>query len=758
LTLRKRKTGYASIRVRAQVASTACIVLGIAAGCAPPQSPPLPNNPDSDVAGTVDYGDEPTSIDPVDEGNTSGDGGQAGLSPVMFTLSVSGTSRPVTITGTAVPAPGTNLPEGRYTWRLNGLEYSGPLSTHRQRSCALDVGGRYVVSLTVLPEDGSATILCPEQATGLTEAVLIVLPRISGRVRDAQGHGIPGIPVVANGCGATTTADSSGDYILEVPYAWSGSVVPRLDQHTCDVPSRAYSNLTTDVIGQDYVVTGGQVRIGGFLRDALGTPLADTLVVADNGGGSTRPDSNGHYEFRVPFHWSGTIGPDQTIYAFAPPVRSYWSVLVDAANQDFTAGSFTLADAATLLQSIPSYAGGPRILLLRNTDFGAQGEQIMRELARVCGTIMFNVNGWASVTSESPGVRLAIELADSGVPVWFELGDISGQGAYASISALDPNYLHVTPAPHESYFNPVNQGETTPSLWLFCPGRHAARRQIARFFALGLRLREAGLSAQRVTGVWIHDESAYVAGRCGEYYVYNTLYSNCSACGSIAEHNRLLAELRADIVHALLRGLGAEPVGDLNRNGVEDVQDEAVYQQAVLSNDPIGDFNNDGQVNAADLAAWHSIAPGTPKAITRFWWSGGYGWGGDGRGYVPSPWLPIESYPGTPIQNYANFANYDTDPNAVARLAGTIDYNLTHTGLPVAPFFSLTYDGTARREYGVDPELNRAKAQVAASRGCPLICCYALNPARASWMTPELFRNQFESIKAIVEGSRSPTP
>lgn len=76
-------------------------------------------------------------------------------------------------------------------------------------------------------------------------------------------------------------------------------------------------------------------------------------------------------------------------------------------------------------------------------------------------------------------------------------------------------------------------------------------------------------------------------------------------------------------------------------------------------------------------------------------------------------------------------------------------------GAPIAAFFSLTYDGTVMMETGVDPELNRQKAQVAAGRGCPLVFCYALNPPDKSWMRPDLFQNQFESLLAIFEGSRS---
>jgi hypothetical protein len=681
------------------------------------------------------------------------------IPPIMFTVEPVSGSRPLTITGTAVPRAGTVLPEGTYTWSLNGLKDSGPLETHGRRSCVLDAGGRYTVALQVQVPGDDAPIDRPNVDTGQMEAVVIVPPWVSGRVHDSADRGIPGLAMVADGIATLAVTDSWGSYAFEVPYNWSGQIRPQGGQYTFDRNERSCGNVVSDLTGQDFLVTAGQVRISGHVRDSRGRPLVNVPVITDKGGGNTATDPNGFYDLAVDLNWGGGIAPRDFEHAFDPPTRYYGSVVANSVDQDFVAGDFTLTDAATMLRSLPDYAGGPRIMFQMNTTIWSgspSGIAVTRELARVCGTTFMDIS-YVNRGVTSDDVRLISELAGQGAQLWLMMSDLAGLDTLGSLESFDPNYLHVTPKPLESYFNPANRDHIyTPGEYLFCPGRLACRRQIARWFAAGLALRNAGLSARSVAGIWVHDESARVAGLDGGYAVYETLYTECQTCGSIAEHNRRLAELRADILHAMLRGLGVEPAGDLNRDGVEDDRDVAVYQQALQTQDPIGDFNNDGQVNGDDLLAWRTLPASAHQDVLRFWWQGGYR---PSKGqYLPSPWLPLESHPNVPVQSYACFSNYWTDANAPAVLAGTIDYNRTMLGLPSAPFLSLTYDATVNNQVGVDPELNRAKAQVAASRGCPMICCYALNPPSGWWMTPQLFRNEFESIKAIVEGSRSPAP
>lgn len=504
-------------------------------------------------------------------------------------------------------------------------------------------------------------------------------------------------------------------------------------------------------------------EIRGKVIDSNGGGVGNVTLTTDAGGTSTTTDPNGEFTIHVPYNWNGNLTARSDLYSLAPASRSYSGVTQDLADQSLLASydpnrPFRVADALAMLQSMPSYSGGTRLLFQFNSGFfgsDPNGVAIARELARVGGTNTLNVSYCTGKSIDAKTVQLQVELADQGVPIWLEMNALSGLGAYAAIESLDPNYLHRTPQPASLYVVPEWQNKLSrPSRFLYCPSRAMSRRLIARWFAVGCMLRNAGLDAKRVAGIWAHDETAYVAGRNGETYVYNTLYSECPDCGSIENFNRKLGELHADTVHALLRGLGAELAGDLNRDGVEDEKDATIWQQASQKNDPIGDVNNDGLVNSNDLTAWQAISRSPRKEVARFWWGGGYIPLGNGN-YAPSPYVPLTECPALPLQTYACFGHYTTDSRAMATWSDGIDYNKATAGKPVMPFLGLTYDGTTGSETGVDPLFNKAKAQAAASKGCPMIGCYAMNPPSGGWMTPELFRKQFEAVKVLVEGCRS---
>ena len=681
---------------------------------------------------------------------------EEGVPVVRFTLEPLSGPRPLIVTGTAVASDGGELPEGTYVWRMDDLEIAGSRETHGQQEGAANECGEHTVTLRLILPGVDEPIECTNVETDSPTGVIVVWPRISGRLHSADDRGMPGVTVTANNGGTTGVTNGTGDYDVDVPPGWSGQINVQTDQYVLDRSERSYANVTADMADQDFEVVGGWVKIAGHVFDNDGQPLAELSLSATDGGGRAVTDPNGYYELTVDFGWTGKVIPDHGSHVLDPTTRSCYKLVSNQTGQDFSAGPFAMSDALTMMQSLPTYSGGPRILLLMNMSYwddAPLGHALLREIARVCGGLRVGANWVLENEADSPRIRLGIELAEQGVPIWLEMGSIGGFGTHASIEALDPNYLHDTPQPHETYLHPEHP-LTKPSRRLVCAARHATRRQIARAFAVGGTLRRAGLDAQKVAGLFIHDEIAYVAGRSQEYYVYDTLYTECAACGSVEEHNRGLAELHADIVHAMLRGLGAEGAGDLNRDRVVDELDLAIYQQAVQGQDPIGDLNNDGRVDGDDLAVWSSLPQTTLGDVERFWWSGGWRWNARRNRYDPSPWLPTETYPDVPQQTYCAFSNYSTSETALTELTKSIEHNQSVFGRGVVPFLSLTYDGTAQKELGVAPELNRQKAQEAAARGCPFIWCYALNPPYRGWMTPDLFRSQFENLRAIIEGSR----
>ncbi len=725
-------------------------------------------DPGTDVAGVVE--EAGGGEDLADGGDATGDGGLVGEEPAVddpatdpeeppvpemrFRVDAVSGPRPIELTVQAVYGNGLPLPDGTYTWSVNEYEDSGPAATHGRRSGTLSGGGSHVVTLRYTPPDGSEEIVCRNTQSGTTQYVVTVWPQISGRVAAPSGQGVADVHIMANEAGGTATTGPYGNYKVEVPFDWTGQVQCVSDQYEFAVSTRSYARVQTDVSEQDFRVVAGRVKVSGCVLTHDGAPIAGYEVAMEGTDASALTDTEGYYELSVPLGGSGKLVPEAGKYAFDPPRRPYVDLCSNVYDADFTAGAFTLDEAVEMFRTLPSYNGGPRVVVQSNGSYWAAdglGKEVLAEIVRCGGAILANVT--SGPTGPATGkLRMGIELAQEGVPLWLEMNTLGGLGATAPIESLDPNYLHDTTAPLETYYNPEHapSGKTESRL-MFCPGRRACRRQIAGWFEAGRNLRAAGVHPDMVAGIFSHCETAYVARTSG-YRFDPLLYDDCRSCGSPEEHNRKLGELHADIMHAFLRGLGAMPAGDLNRDGVEDDEDALLFLQAVLSQDPIGDYNNDGRVDDADQTFLSGLPAAEVTAIPRFWWNGGYH--GGAEEFVPSPWLPIETHSGVPVQTYANFSNYDTDAGAVQRLADCADYNVSVLGLPAVPFLSLVYDGSALRDWGVDPALNRQKAEAARAHGCPMIWCYALNPPTQYWVTPEIFQKQFDSLKAIIEGSR----
>jgi len=82
-------------------------------------------------------------------------------------------------------------------------------------------------------------------------------PVISGYVRTAGGSGISDVLLVFSNNGGSTTTDSSGYYSNSVSHGWSGVVTPNKSGYTFNPPSISYSNVTSDISGQNYTGSTG---------------------------------------------------------------------------------------------------------------------------------------------------------------------------------------------------------------------------------------------------------------------------------------------------------------------------------------------------------------------------------------------------------------------------------------------------------------------------------------------------------------------
>lgn len=105
---------------------------------------------------------------------------------------------------------------------------------------------------------------------------------ISGYIKSPDGTGISGVTVTPDNGGVVRTTGTNGFYRLELPSGWSGKVVISKPGYVFNPESNIYSNVTTDIEGQNY--TG---RIS-FADSQISLPTLQNACIAwgdyDNDG------------------------------------------------------------------------------------------------------------------------------------------------------------------------------------------------------------------------------------------------------------------------------------------------------------------------------------------------------------------------------------------------------------------------------------------------------------------------------------------
>ncbi len=148
---------------------------------------------------------------------------------------------------------------------------------------------------------------------------------ISGNV-GMSGVALQGLP-------GRVVSDENGSYAVQVPYHWSGTVMPAKEGFTFSPPARVYRELVGDIVDQDYraeVLTytvSGDVGLGGVSMAGLpGNPIAD---------------AKGYYHAMVPYGWSGTVMPAKEGYTFTPPAKTYQQLVENMTEQNYRAEVLT---------------------------------------------------------------------------------------------------------------------------------------------------------------------------------------------------------------------------------------------------------------------------------------------------------------------------------------------------------------------------------------------------------------------------------
>lgn len=127
-------------------------------------------------------------------------------------------------------------------------------------------------------------------------------PIITGHILDPNNKPIDGVAVDANNAGGSDTTDIDGYYEVEVPKNWSGTVTPTKEDYTFEPANRAYSNVTADQTGQDYVGTSiYDLNEDGFIDFADLAACIPVAWLSSQGDGNWDPVCDFYYDLTVNF-------------------------------------------------------------------------------------------------------------------------------------------------------------------------------------------------------------------------------------------------------------------------------------------------------------------------------------------------------------------------------------------------------------------------------------------------------------------------
>jgi hypothetical protein len=144
--------------------------------------------------------------------------------------------------------------------------------------------------------------------------------------------GLPGAELrYTDGSPGTALADENGNYVIVVPYHWSGTVRPYKMGYAFTTTSREYTDLESDQVDQDYTAealtytVSGNTGLGGVTLTYIAEGGEPETIVSDD---------QGNYSLTLPFGWYGTITPSYPNYAFEPAsIRHY--LFGDQIGQDY---------------------------------------------------------------------------------------------------------------------------------------------------------------------------------------------------------------------------------------------------------------------------------------------------------------------------------------------------------------------------------------------------------------------------------------
>ena len=158
----------------------------------------------------------------------------------------------------------------------------------------------------------------------------------------SRGRPIEGVRMRFSGGIGSTETDTSGNYQMPIPAAYSGTITPVKEDFTFSPESQDVNNFTNKTADwfKDFAGTCQRVTISGRLTAGDDTPIAGRLIYFGapmNYELQTRTDNEGYYILKVPFGWSGDWQPRgiDDEYELEPESRRVTNLDRPIENMDF---------------------------------------------------------------------------------------------------------------------------------------------------------------------------------------------------------------------------------------------------------------------------------------------------------------------------------------------------------------------------------------------------------------------------------------
>ncbi len=244
----------------------------------------------------------------------------------------------------------------KFNTKLNGVSIVGNAGVGGATLSYFDVSNKTVTADSLgnysilLPVDWSGTVTPSKTGYSFTPPsttypALSVSQTITNYTATLFSYSISGNAGLSgatlsyvDGTAKTVTADAAGNYVISVPYNWSGTVTPSKVGYTFLPVNRSYTNVLANQPAQNYLATQITYTISGN-AGAAGV----TLNYVDSVAKTAISDSIGNYSITIPHGWSGTITPVKVPYFFTPVAGvtgTYTTVGANFTGQNYTISIF----------------------------------------------------------------------------------------------------------------------------------------------------------------------------------------------------------------------------------------------------------------------------------------------------------------------------------------------------------------------------------------------------------------------------------